>query len=167
VTHVVGHRNPRYSVIGDVVNTASRMESNSSPGRVTTSRFRAEILQKQFPEVQLKSRGKVLVKGKGKMTIYWVEPPVDFKSGSVSSTASDSYSEDECGDAPLKEKHPSAEAGFPDETYGGRHPLSAGSSGEEYQAMEQSRCSSISGGYQRQRDVEASRLLSRMRHRCE
>jgi len=77
VTHVVGHRNPRFSVIGDTVNTASRMESNSEPGRVNTSKVSADLLMKQYPEVQLESRGNMAIKGKGQMHLFWVRPPED------------------------------------------------------------------------------------------
>lgn len=72
VSNVIGSRVPKYSVFGDTVNTASRMESNSLPGRVQCSRSSARLLQKQGREVQLEKRGKIEAKGKGKVTTFWV-----------------------------------------------------------------------------------------------
>lgn len=69
---VVGTRLPKYSLVGDTINTASRMESNSSPGRIHCSDRSEELLRKQAPEISTKCRGAVNIKGKGEMITYWV-----------------------------------------------------------------------------------------------
>jgi class 3 adenylate cyclase len=72
VADVVGTRNPKFCILGDTVNTASRMESTSAVGRVQCSDRSAELIQQQNPSILLKSRGAVPVKGKGEMFTYWV-----------------------------------------------------------------------------------------------
>lgn len=72
IARVVGTRNPKYSVFGDTVNTASRMESNSLPGKLHCSARSAEILRQQCSELYLVSRGNIHVKGKGEMQTYFV-----------------------------------------------------------------------------------------------
>lgn len=72
VANVVGARNLKYSVFGDTVNTASRMESNSKPGRIQCSDAAAVHVKQQFPECPLKKRRPIEVKGKGTMQTYWV-----------------------------------------------------------------------------------------------
>ena len=62
VADVVGTRNPRYCLFGDSVNVASRMESNSQPGRIHCSKASAEILMKQLPEMPLTARGEIEIK---------------------------------------------------------------------------------------------------------
>lgn len=75
VSNVIGSLNPRYGLFGDTVNTASRMESNSYSQKILCSSHSAKILKEQAPEIPLTKRGKIAVKGKGDMSVYWVGNP--------------------------------------------------------------------------------------------
>lgn len=74
VANVVGYLNSRYALFGDTVNTASRMESCSLPGRIQCSFSTAELLKQQAPEIPLEFRGNVKIKGKGVMRTFWIGP---------------------------------------------------------------------------------------------
>jgi hypothetical protein len=48
------------------------MESNSKSNRINCSRASADLLKVQCPDMPLRSRGKITIKGKGEMHTYWV-----------------------------------------------------------------------------------------------
>ncbi len=72
VAGIVGIRKFQYDIWGDTVNTANRVESLSVPGKVNISQSTYELV-KDLPDFEFESRGKVEVKGKGEMEMYFVE----------------------------------------------------------------------------------------------
>jgi len=80
ISDVVGNLTPRYALFGDTMNTASRMESNSEPGRIHCSSVSAELLQKQAPAIHLDPRGHIPIKGKGTMHTFWVDRQEEMKT---------------------------------------------------------------------------------------
>lgn len=69
VTGVVGKRKYAYDVWGDTVNIASRLETASEPGRVNISAYTYHLVRDEFP---CEYRGRINVKGKGEMDMYFV-----------------------------------------------------------------------------------------------
>lgn len=69
VAGVIGKNKFAYDVWGDTVNTASRMESNGEVGRVNISGVTYELVKEYF---DCEYRGKVKVKGKGEVDMYFV-----------------------------------------------------------------------------------------------
>lgn len=69
VAGVIGKQKLAYDVWGDTVNTASRMESASLPGRVNISEATKSGLD---PSFQFEERGSVEVRGKGQLPMYFV-----------------------------------------------------------------------------------------------
>jgi adenylate cyclase len=69
VAGVIGTHKFAYDVWGDTVNTASRMESHSLPGRVQISAATRALLDDRF---DFEARGSIEVKGKGAMETYFL-----------------------------------------------------------------------------------------------
>jgi class 3 adenylate cyclase len=67
---VAGIKRFAFDIWGDTVNTASRLESASEPGRVNMS---AEFRHALPPNAACESRGEVEVKSKGKMEMFFLQ----------------------------------------------------------------------------------------------
>jgi len=70
VAGVVGQKKFAYDIWGDTVNTASRMESSGTPGRVNISSFTYEQVKDY---IHCTSRGKIAAKNKGEIEMYYVD----------------------------------------------------------------------------------------------
>ncbi len=71
VAGIVGVKKFQYDIWGDTVNTASRMQSNGEVGKVNISQHTYELV-KHDPQFTFKARGKISVKGKGEIEMYFV-----------------------------------------------------------------------------------------------
>jgi len=66
---VIGRKKFAYDLWGDVVNTASRMESQGTSGMIQVTRNTYELIRDQFICVP---RGTIVVKGKGEMEVWYI-----------------------------------------------------------------------------------------------
>ena len=66
---VIGRKRFLYDLWGDAVNTASRMESHGTSGRIQVTRATKELLGDEFV---CEPRGTVSIKGKGEMETWYV-----------------------------------------------------------------------------------------------
>ncbi len=69
VAGVIGRKRFLYDLWGDAVNTASRMESHGTPGRIQITRATYELLGDGF---ECEPRGTIVVKGKGEMEVWYL-----------------------------------------------------------------------------------------------
>ena len=73
VAGIVGVKKFAYDIWGDTVNSASRMESTSEPGKINISLSTYDLVKNQF---NCSYRGKLPSKGKGELDMYFVESEI-------------------------------------------------------------------------------------------
>ncbi|WP_400078793.1 adenylate/guanylate cyclase domain-containing protein [Winogradskyella sp. R77965] len=69
VAGVVGTKKFAYDIWGDTVNIASRMESNSEPGRINISEDTYKVIKNDF---DCEYRGELAVKNRGNLKMYFI-----------------------------------------------------------------------------------------------
>jgi guanylate cyclase len=69
IAGVIGRKRFLYDLWGDAVNTASRMESHGTPGRVQITQATYELLTDEF---EFERRGRIAVKGKGDVEAWYL-----------------------------------------------------------------------------------------------
>lgn len=72
VSGVVGIRKFAYDIWGDTVNIAARMEHSGEPGKINISSATYELIKDEF---QCEYRGKIAVKNKGLVDMYFLDYP--------------------------------------------------------------------------------------------
>jgi class 3 adenylate cyclase len=68
---VLGELNPHWCIVGDTVNTASRMESTSKPMHIHISESTKDLIEK-CGKFNIEGPDVLNVKGKGTMATYWI-----------------------------------------------------------------------------------------------
>ena len=91
IAGVVGKKKFAYDIWGDTVNIASRMESNSEPGRVNISRQTYEEVKDFF---NCEERGRIIAKNRGELEMYFVtELKSEFFSSESKSNVNQNFYE--------------------------------------------------------------------------
>ena len=86
VAGVIGRKRFLYDLWGDAVNTASRMESHGTPGRIQISRTTYDLLADEF---ECEPRGTITVKGKGEVEAWYLIGPLDDRGSAAGNEATE------------------------------------------------------------------------------
>jgi class 3 adenylate cyclase len=77
IAGVIGHKKYFYALWGDMVNTASRMESHGESGKIQITRAMYELIKDDF---ECEYIGEITLKGKGKTEAWHLLARKDERS---------------------------------------------------------------------------------------
>ena len=107
VAGVIGRKRFLYDLWGDAVNTASRMESHGTSGRIQITRATYELLGDDF---ECQPRGTIAVKGKGEMEALVSRPstaePRPVRLSSTAGAGSSNVASDPLGTSRAPRRDP-------------------------------------------------------------
>ncbi len=86
VAGVIGRKRFLYDLWGDAVNTASRMESHGTPGRIQITEATYELLADEF---ECEPRGPIAIKGKGEVEAWYLIGPRRARTAAADDGADD------------------------------------------------------------------------------
>lgn len=72
----------RYSLFGDAIILASKMESSFKANRIICSEASYKILAEQ-PDITIRKPSKIAIQGKGEMNCYWVGDDFIFRQRNI------------------------------------------------------------------------------------
>jgi class 3 adenylate cyclase len=86
---VIGQQRFLYDLWGDTVNTASRMESKGEPGRINVSAATHALVEPWF---ECTPRGRIEVKGKGDVEMFFLDRlRPEFSGNPTGTVANESF----------------------------------------------------------------------------
>ena len=73
IAGIISTDKPVFDIIGDAINVAARIQSNSLPGKVQISQATYDLVSTL--DFEFEERGEIMLKGKGKSKAYFVNSP--------------------------------------------------------------------------------------------
>lgn len=87
IAGIISDKNLSFDIFGDTVNTASRMQTYSSPMQINISHSTYELIQKYYHVIRRVPRK---VKGKGALNMYYLYKPIQASDNKIKSELSSS-----------------------------------------------------------------------------
>ena len=69
---VIGTVTPRYSLLGDTIDTVTQLAKKTEPGVILCSEAAEKLIEEQAPEIPTKSKGQLILEGCGETSVFWV-----------------------------------------------------------------------------------------------
>ena len=72
VAKVIGTVTPRYSLLGETIETVTQLAKKAEPGVILCSEAAENLIEEQAPEIPTKSKGQIFLEGNREIAVFWV-----------------------------------------------------------------------------------------------